>query len=285
MFPSSDHSLFSTSERPSISRRWPLAALGLAAVHFVGAVLPAFPELHATLAVAPDAIFRRGQFWRLIVGPFLAGEIVWPAAIFGFLCVLAFGWHLEVLQGRRRLLLLFFGGSIAAAALWSVAALVWNWHRPLFSPVATTALAVGCLVPSLRRPFPVFSRVRVPVWVAFVGYAAACQWFVLTGAIDLSAHFLAGMFAVVAAQSAGGRASPRTSPLSNAVRTPPEREVEAPPQPAADSVVGGFSDFDRRVDDLLRKITDSGYDSLAEDEIALLLEASHRYRNRTPPSA
>jgi hypothetical protein len=42
--------------------------------------------------------------------------------------------------------------------------------------------------------------------------------------------------------------------------------------------------FDQRVDELLRKITEFGYDSLAEDEIALLLEASQRYRNRPPPA-
>jgi len=262
-------------------RKPPLVAVFLAMVQLGGAVLAAIPALQALFAVSPDMIFRRGQVWRLLLGPFIESEFSWPVAIFNTACVLIFAWHLEVTQSRRRLLVLFFGGSVFAAVLWSVAALVWNWHRPLFSPVAATALGVGALMPGLRRPFPAFFPLRVPIWVAFVGYAALWEVLTFSGAIDLSAHFLAGLFAILIAQSGPLRQSRRTEPYPHLVTTPPEQEespsVNAPPERKPDP------DFDRRVDDLLRKITETGYDSLAEDEIALLLEASQRYRHRPEP--
>jgi len=265
--------------------RWlsnsPVIAILLALVQLIGVVISALPSLQALVAVSPDAIFRRGQLWRLGLGPFIESEFSWPVAVFNVACVFVFAWHLEITQGRRRTMLLFFGGSIFAATLWSIAALVWNWHRPLFSPVAATALGVAALTPGLRRPFPAFLPYRVPVWIVFVGYAALWETLTFSGAIDLSAHFLAGLFAILVAQSSPSDWSRRTEPRAGFVTTPPERD-DRPPGP---SLQGGISDpdFDRRVDDLLRKITETGYDSLAEDEIALLLEASQRYRDRSAP--
>ena len=262
-------------------RKRPLVAVFLAMVQLVGAFLAAIPALQALFAISPDMIFRRGQVWRLLLGPFIENEFSWPVAVFNTTCVLIFAWHLEVTQSRKRLLLLFFGGSVFAAALWSIAALVWNWHRPLFSPVAATVLGVGALMPGLRRPFPAFFPVRVPIWVAFVGYAALWEVLTFGGAIDLSAHFLAGLFAILIAQSGPLRQSRRTEPHPPFVTTPPEQGES--PSELAPSERKPDPGFDRRVDDLLRKITETGYDSLAEDEIALLLEASQRYRRRSDP--
>ena len=271
----------STGLRPP---KAPLAAIFLAMVQLGGVVLSAVPHLRALFAVSPDAIFRRGQVWRLGFGPFIDTEFSWSVAVFNIACVFILAWHLEISQGRRRTLLLFFGGSVFAAALWSIAALVWNWHRPLFSPVAATALAVGALTQGLRRPFPAFLPVRVPVWTVFVGYAALWESLTFGGAIDLSAHFLAGLFAILVAQSGLADVSRRTVTPADFVTTPPERSDGPPVSPPMGGVAD--SDFDRRVDDLLRKITETGYDSLAEDEIALLLEASQRYRSRPgPPSS
>jgi hypothetical protein len=258
-----------------------LVAVFVAMVQLGGAFLAAIPALQALFAVSPDMIFRRGQVWRLLFGPFIESEFSWQVAVFNTACVLIFAWHLEVTQSRKRVLVLFFGGSVFAAVLWSVAALVWNWHRPLFSPVAATALSVGALMPGLRRPFPAFLPIRVPIWVAFVGYAALWEVLTFGGAIDLSAHFLAGLFAILIAQSGPLRQSRRTEPYSPFVRTPLEQEESPPGNVPAERKPD--PDFDRRVDDLLRKITETGYDSLAEDEIALLLEASQRYRRRPDP--
>ena len=263
--------------------RWPILALALAALQIAGAWVPAFPPWQDRLAVAPDAIFRRWQVWRLVLGPIIAGEFSWIAMAFMAASILTFGWHLELTQARRRLLLLYFGGSVFAAGLWSIAALVWDWNRPFFSPVGATVLATGTLAAGLRRPFPAFLPYQIPAWVAFVVYVALWQFVASAGAIDLSAQCLAGLFAILVVQSGGRRPDRRTSTLPSPVTTPPEEVSESAGEP--EPPVAPDPEFDRRVDDLLRKITENGYDSLAEDEIALLLEASQRYRNRPPPSS
>lgn len=265
-------------------KQLPLVAAPLALFQLLGVLVATIPSVQKLLAVSPDAIFRGGQVWRLALGPFVASEFAWPLAVFSPACILIFGWHLECVQGRRRLLVLFFGGSVFAASLWSIAALVWNWHLPLFSPVASTTLAVGTLLPGIRKPFPAYLPFRVPVWVVFVAYAALWEASAFAGAIDLSAHFLAGLFAILVAQSGSGSTTrSRTIPHPLPVTTSPEVEPTRQEQARPDRRSAMDPEFDRRVDDLLRKITETGYDSLAEDEIALLLEASQRYRNRPAP--
>jgi len=250
-------------------------------VQFAGYAAATIHAASSHFAVSPDSIFRNWQVWRLVTGPFLPTEFSWPLALFSTFVVFIFGWHLECTQGRRRLLFLYFGGSIFAAFLWSVAALVWNWHRPLFGPVGPTALAVGALLPGLRRPFPAFLPFRVPVWVAVVAYIATWPLIAYAGPIDLSAHFLAGLFAILIGQMSrshhGERTRPRVAAVNRAFadssNTAELKPIAASPQTDPE--------FDRRVDELLRKITEAGYDSLSEDEISLLLEASLRYRDRT----
>jgi membrane associated rhomboid family serine protease len=282
--PVTDDSIFRQGGRSTSSNRSPVAAVSLAFFQFAGYAAAAFPAATIHFNLAPDAIFRSGQVWRLLTGPFLPSEFAWTPAVFNAAAVFMFGWHLERSQGKLRLVMLYFGGSIFAALLWSIAALVWNWHRPLFSPVGPTALAVGVLMPGLRRPFPAFLPWRVPVWVAFVAYVAAWPTIVYAGAIDLSAHFLAGLFAVLFSQLSRSNRSDRTRAHGSAVKTTSPAPSDA--TELLGSLAGASSEqdpeFDRRVDELLKKITEAGYDSLSEDEIALLLEASQRYRNRPP---
>lgn len=283
--PVTDDSIFRQGGPSTSSNRSPIAAVSLAFFQFAGFAAAVLPIASIHLNVAPDAIFRNGQVWRLLTGPFLSSEFAWTPAAFSAAAVFLFGWHLERTQGKMRLFMLYFGGSIFAALLWSIAALVWNWHRPLFSPVGPTALAVGVLLPGLRRPFPAFLPWRVPVWVAFVAYAAAWPTIAYAGAIDLSAHFLAGLFAVLFGQMSRSNRPDRTRPHVSPVKTT-SREKISDEADLLSSLVGAPSEhdpeFDERVDELLKKITDAGYDSLSEDEIALLLEASQRYRNRPP---
>ena len=261
----------------------PVVAALLTVVQISLAALSALAAFRSSFAVTPAAIFRRGELWRLVAGPFIASDFSWGAAGLAAVATFIFGWHIELTRGWRRLLLLFLGGSIFAAALWSVAALVWNWQRPLFSPVGTTALAVGALMSGLRRPFPAFLPVRFPVWVAFVAYAALWSMLSFVDVIDLSAHFLAGLFAVLQAQWSRPGRTARTSTGGALVSTPRELALDTPLPSKPPNLGTTDAEFDQRVDALLQKITDLGYDSLNEDEIALLLEASQRYRNRPPP--
>jgi len=263
-------------------KRVPVFAVFLTLLQATGFLASLSPLVQANLVVVPDKILLNGQVWRLAAGPFIPGEFSIGPALFTTTCVFIYGWHLEYMFGRRSPAVLFLGGSIFAAALWSMAALVWDWKRPLFSPVGPTSLAVGALMVGFRRPFPSFLRFRFPGWIAFVAYVALLQLGSLTGAIDLSAHFLAGLFAVLVGQASSTRRPLRTgSPLAPVTTEQPRPGPESAKKPTT-NVWPEDPDFDRRVDDLLRKITEAGYDSLSEDEIALLLEASLRYRDRPP---
>jgi hypothetical protein len=263
-------------------KRAPAFAAFLTLLQAFGFLASLSPLVQAHLVVVPDAILLKGQLWRLAVGPFVPGEFSIGPALFTTACVFIFGWHLECAFGRRSPAILFLGGSIFAAAIWSMAALVWDWKRPLFSPVGPTSLAVGTLMVGFRRPFPSFLHFRFPGWIAFVAYVAVLQLVALTGAIDLSAHFLAGLFAILVGQASSTKRPLRTvSPLAPVTTEQPRPDPESAERPLA-NVWPADPDFDRRVDDLLRKITEAGYDSLLEDEIALLLEASLRYRDRPP---
>jgi len=261
----------------------PTVAATLTIVQIAAAALSASAAFRNLFSVSPAAIYRNGELWRLVAGPLIVADLSWSAAALAACSTLIFGWHIESTQGWRRLLVLFVGGSVFAAALWSVAALVWNWQRPLFSPVGTTTLAVGALIPGLRRPFPAFLPFRVPVWVAFVAYAALWSVLSFINVIDLSAHFLAGLFVILEAQWSRPGRSPRTPAGGALVSTPRELARNSSPPAKPPTIGTSDAEFDQRVDALLQKITDLGYESLNEDEIALLLEASQRYRNRPPP--
>src|SRR3954447_11238683 len=115
---------FSTPSDGTTRRFVPAAALLLALLQGAGIFASASSVLQSSLAIAPEAIYRRGEVWRLIGGPLIAHEFSWFSAAFAVVAVLLFGWHIELTQGRRRLLFLFLGGTVFAASLWSVAALV-----------------------------------------------------------------------------------------------------------------------------------------------------------------
>jgi membrane associated rhomboid family serine protease len=248
------------------------------------------PAINDWLALNRSAVFR-GQIWRLITYEFLhAHDGPWHL-FWNMLGLYWCGRKVEDYYGSREFLLFYLAAGILSG-LFSVA-----WYEAMgpehWSAIgASGAVAAAFIVYALHWPYDVWRIMYViPVqamWIAII-YAVSDIYPMLRDigigrshggdGVAHSAH-VGGMLFALFYQKRDWRVSNWAPTLRWAdwkrkfrIRPRTKLRVYEPRESEAD--------FKERVDAALQKMHEHGEASLSDDERALLMEASRRFRNRS----
>jgi membrane associated rhomboid family serine protease len=179
-----------------------------------------------------------------------------------------FGTQLERVLGRSRFLVLYLGGGVAGGLAYAATQYIFDIHIP--------AIGASAAVMALLVVYAIYFPNQVVLLFFFVPMAV--KWFVLILiGIDLLYSMTAYADGVAHTAHLGGalfgflywRFSPRIAQFFARIEDH-QREREAQRQ----------ADDERRMDELLDKISREGFDSLTRGEREFLTEQSRRRRER-----
>jgi len=239
---------------------------------FVGQVLfltLAHNSLANYLGVVPRAVVEDLRVWQVFTYMFLHSPRHLFHIVMNMLLLYWFGTELERMLGRRRFLGLYFGGGVAGGIAYAITQYI--------PPESTTpAIGASAAVMAVMVVYAIhFPNRRI---LLFFFVPMAVKWFVLLMiGIDLLYSITQYADSVAHTAHLGGalygflfwRLGPRVAQVFTRVD---DRRREREVQREADD--------DRRVDELLAKISRKGFDSLSRREREFLKEQSRRRRDR-----
>jgi len=235
-------------------------------------------------ALDQSAIFS-AQIWRLLTYEFLHDSEDLGHLFFNMLGLYFAGRKVEAYYGSREFLLFY----LAAGILSGLFSVLWyeSFSEGPWSAIgASGAVAAVFIVYALHWPFDVWRIMGIiPVqamwlaifYVAYDVYPLLLQIGGVTppGNVAHCAHFGGMLFAFVYQ-----RKNLRLEPLLSGFRPADWKKRLRPKAKLRVFHPEVETDFEERVDELLKKVQEEGEASLTDAERAMLIEASRRYRNR-----
>jgi membrane associated rhomboid family serine protease len=238
------------------------------------------------LELAPEKTFRQGQLWRLLTCAFChTRESFWHIAV-NMVMLYWFGIRLETMYGSREFLLFYLAAAVCSSlAYLGVAACT----RSAIPAIGASGAVMGVMMLyTIYYPFETFFLfwcVPLPLW-------ALLSLYVL---FDLHPVLLAlagdQVFSSVAhAGHLGGLAFGYLywrlglcleAPFDRVGRSVRRPGRKSPRVAEAEATRPRRDSPDDRVDEVLRKISDQGRESLTAEEMAILTRASEKYRGRS----
>jgi membrane associated rhomboid family serine protease len=235
--------------------------------------------------LSPKKTIEQGQIWRLVTSGFCHNRYgIWHI-VFNMLFLCWFGQRLERMYGSTEFLLFYLVATVCASLAYVGLAYYDGSNLPAIG--ASGAVMAVMMVYVIYYPFEqflLFWLIPVPLWVLLSVYVLYDLHPVLLA--------LAGerMFTGVAhASHLGGlafgflywRFGWRFEPVLNRIwpdtptrRAMPLRTPAILPFPRRDD------DLAERVDEILKKISEQGTESLTDEERGILAEAGAKYRSR-----
>jgi membrane associated rhomboid family serine protease len=236
-------------------------------------------------------VFEQGRVWTLLTAAFSHNGL-WHL-LWNMLFLHWFGPDLEQLYGRRNFLVLYLYAALVGSLGHVVYQHGWGYDVPMLGASgAVMAVVVVAAMFSPQRTILFMFVIPVPLWALAslkllgdlagiagpgdgVSHAAH-----LGGAVAGVAYKLLDLrvFASPGERTSGGLRLPwqrGRKPARTRARVRQSVAVDAGPAAPASRVDTATAG---RVDDLLRKINQSGMDSLSEEELGFLREASARYK-------
>jgi membrane associated rhomboid family serine protease len=239
------------------------------------------------LQLDPEKTIKQGQVWRLLTCAFChSREAIWHI-VFNMIFLFWFGTRLENMYGSREFLLFYLAAALASSLAYVGLAFWTGSNTPAIG--ASGAVMGVMMLYVIFYPFEtmlLFWCIPVPLWVLLSLYVifdlhpvllALAGDRVFTGVAH--AGHLGGLafgflywklgLRLEAPLERGGR--PRTLPIRKTACPAEEPMILAHPQ---------RDELNDQVDELLRKISEQGTDSLTEQERAILTRASAKYRGK-----
>ncbi len=226
------------------------------------------PKLTMTLALVPVLVLKKFYLWQLVTYMFLHGGFF--HLLFNMFVLWMFGSELEALWGRGKFLRYYFITGIGAGAVYVLA----RFSSSIPTIGASGAifgllLAFGLAFPNRYVYLYFFLPIKAKFLVLIFG---AIEFFsAFLGAEDNIAHFahLGGLlvgFLYLKVFSRSGKFFRRFIFVD---RSPTDADVEI-----------DDTDFEDRVNQVLRKLSKVGFDGLTSYEKEILERARRHYRDR-----
>jgi membrane associated rhomboid family serine protease len=238
------------------------------------------------LELEPKKTILQGQVWRLVTSAFCHDRYAIWHIVFNMLMLYWFGSRLERMYGSREFLLFYLAAAICSSLAYVGLAFYSGSNIPAIG--ASGAVMGVMMLYVIYYPFETFLLfwfIPVPLWVLLGGYVL----YDLHPVLLMLAH--EKVFTGVAhAGHLGGlafgylywRMGRRLEGVFGRKwrGTRPRRYK---PEPLREPVILSYprpDDLAERVDEVLKKISEHGKDSLTAEERDLLIEASAKYRER-----
>jgi membrane associated rhomboid family serine protease len=237
------------------------------------------------LELNPTKTVEGGQIWRLVTGTFCHDRYGLWHILFNMLLLCWFGQRLERMYGSREFLLFYLLAAVSASVAY-VALAYYNGSKLPAIGASGPVMAVMMLY-VIHYPFEqflLFWMIPVPLWALLSVYVlydlhpillslAGDQMF--TGVAHAS--HLGGLVFGFLYWRFGWRLEPVLdrvlAALPRGKEMPVRRHVIVPVPEREDGLAA-------RVDEILKKITEQGKESLTDQERELLIEAGAKYRGR-----
>lgn len=231
----------------------------------------------------PRKTVEQAQVWRLLTSAFCHDRYNLWHILFNMLILCWFGQRLERMYGSREFLLFYLAAAICASLAYVALAYYTGSYVPAIG--ASGAIMGVMMLYVIFHPFEqflLFWVFPVPLWALlgiYMLYDLHPVLLALSGdpmftGVAHASH-LGGLAFGFAYWRFGWRLEPLVDRVAPAARRRAGRPYRAPvilSFPARDE------DLSERVDEILRKISEQGKESLSDDEREVLNRASARYR-------
>jgi membrane associated rhomboid family serine protease len=292
---------YSRDDGPGFRLRAPSSAIGLLIVaNLVLFVIDAFTgvqeaegftrhPLSEAMGLKADLFRRPWQCWQLLTyGFFHDPKTIWHL-IGNMLMLWMFGMDLEAMYGKREFLRIYFAAQIVGGLAWAASQQLFSQSTGAYmigASGAVTGIFTIFVFHYPRRILLFWGVIPVPVWLF------GLVWLIqdISGfrqsiggrreEVAFAAHLGGALVGALYYRFSWnfGRWLPESVALPKLGRggfgRRPKLRVHQPPADDAPR------SLDAEVDRLLAKITDTGYDSLSDDEKKTLERASSRYQRR-----
>ena len=270
-------------------------------------VMPAISVVQEWLKLDTDKVIGSGQVWRLITNAFCHDRFsIWHIG-FNMLLLFWFGQFVEATYGSKEFLC-FYLGSAVVASLAFIGLELFTGERHGGIGASGAVMAVICVF-AMWNPhhtirvyflFPIQIRYLLLFYVIYDLHPVllALSGTVMNTGIGHAAHLGGLLFGYLyyrndwrllpywngvaqLAGSVGTNARIRKSNL-RVYSENDDYEIDREPEARNQHAERTRADlrFDEQLDDVLKKISESGQDSLTPREKRVLLQGSQRYRNR-----
>jgi membrane associated rhomboid family serine protease len=239
------------------------------------------------LQLDPEKTIKQGQLWRLLTCAFChSREAIWHI-VFNMIFLYWFGTRLESMYGSREFLLFYLAAALSSSLAYVALAFWTGSNTPAIG--ASGAVMGVMMLYVIFYPFEtmlLFWCIPVPLWALLSLYViydlhpvllqlAGDRFF--TGVAHaghlggLAFGFLYWKFGLRLEAPLDRGKRPRRLPIRKASRPDSEPAILAHPR---------RDEFNDQVDEVLRKISEQGAESLTEQERAILAQASAKYRGK-----
>jgi membrane associated rhomboid family serine protease len=292
---------YSRDEQPGFQLRAPSTAIGFLLIAnlvlflldiFTGVKVPGEFDytrhpLSEAMSLKADLFSKPWQCWQLLTyGFFHDPNTIWHLAG-NMLMLWMFGSDLEATYGKREFLRIYFAAQVVGGLLW-VASKQFLMQSTTGSVIGASGAVTGVFTIFVflypRRILLIWGVLPVPVWVFGLFWLfqdiTGFQRSIGGGGnnVAYAAHLGGALVGALYYRFSWnfGRWLPESVKLggSGGFGRKPKLKVHQPPAEEAPH------SMEAEVDRLLAKITDTGYESLSEDEKRTLEKASSRYQRR-----
>lgn len=244
--------------------------IATAVIFVIQYLLAAFKVVYlpAYLGVKADHVFGRLWVWQILTYVFLHSLASPWHLIFNMIALYWAGGELELMFGRRRFLVLYFGGGMIGGLAYC--------FTQLLSPVKVPAIGASAAVMAVLVVFAIYFPNRQVL--LFFLIPVKVKWLVaLFVGIDLLYSIGPDFTGVAHTAHLGGALFGflfwRFYPVL-------QRYVDRLEDRRRERRAQSLADDDRRMDELLAKISREGFDSLTRRDRDFLNEMSRRRRDR-----
>ena len=270
--------------------------------------MPSISVVQEWLKLDTDKVIGGGQVWRLITNAFCHSRFgVWHILL-NMLFLFWFGQFVEATYGSKEFLCFYLGSAVVASLAYiglelftgdrhgsigasgAVMAVVcvfamWNPHHTIriyfLFPIQIRYLLLFYVIFDLHPVLLALSGTTVHTGVAHAAHLGGLLFGFLYYRNDWRLLPYWNGVAQLARGVGGTNARIRKSNL-RVYSEDDDYEIDREPEPRNEHAERTRADqrFDEQLDDVLKKITESGQDSLTPREKRILLQGSQRYRNR-----
>jgi membrane associated rhomboid family serine protease len=232
----------------------------------------------------PKKTVEKGQIWRLVTSGFCHDRYGLWHILFNMLLLCWFGQRLERMYGSTEFLLFYLAALICSSVAYVSLAYYGGSHVPA---IGASGAVMGVMMlyvifyPS--EQFLLFWFIPVPLWVLmsmYVLYDLHPVLLALAGDPMFTRVAHAGHLGGLAFGFAYWRFGWRLEPILDRIwpAAPRRKAMPSRSRPAILPFPRRDNDLAERVDEILKKISEQGTDSLTDEERDVLIQAGAKYR-------
>jgi membrane associated rhomboid family serine protease len=239
------------------------------------------------LELDPEKTIKQGQLWRLLTCAFCHSRVSIWHIVFNMIMLYWFGTRLESMYGSREFLLFYLAAALASSLAYVGLAF---WTGSNVPAIGASGAVMGVtMLYVIFYPYEtilLFWFLPVPLWAMlglYVIYDLHPVLLQLSGDRVFTGVAHAGHLGGLAFGFLYWKLGLRLEAPFDRTGRPRRLPVRKASCPAAEPAILAHpkrDEFNDQVDDVLRKISEQGTDSLTEQERAILTRASARYRGK-----